>query len=98
MVGPLQVRPRRLIRRGFPLEDLPLLGVFALDSPTRPNPIGLTLVEFVGRDGRRLEVRGLDCFDGTPIPDIKAYRPGYRAEEFSMPAWYRQLKEGLGHI
>lgn len=97
-VGPLQVRPRRLVRRGFSLEDLPLLGVFALDSPTRPNPIGLTLVEFVGREGRSLEVRGLDCFDGTPILDIKAYQPGYRAEAFSMPTWYRRLADESGHI
>jgi tRNA (Thr-GGU) A37 N-methylase len=42
-IGPLQVKPMRLLKRGFKPEDLPLLGVFALDSPTRPNPIGLTL-------------------------------------------------------
>ena len=41
-IGPLKVKPRGLLRKGFKLEDLPLLGVFALDSPTRPNPIGLT--------------------------------------------------------
>ena len=39
-IGPLQVRPTRLLKRGFKPEELPVLGVFALDSPTRPNPIG----------------------------------------------------------
>jgi len=97
-VGPLQVRPRRLLRRGLRLEDLPLLGVLALDSPTRPNPIGLTLVRLLGRDRSRLSVVGLDCFDGTPILDIKGYRPDYRTSEFSTPGWYTRLMDESGHI
>lgn len=97
-IGPLQVRPRRLIRKGLSLEDLPLLGVFALDSPTRPNPIGLTLVRLLGRAGTRLSVKGLDCFDGTPILDVKGYQPDYRAEEFSTPGWYERLMDESGHV
>jgi tRNA-Thr(GGU) m(6)t(6)A37 methyltransferase TsaA len=97
-IGPLQVKPRRLVNKGFRLEDLPLLGVFALDSPTRPNPIGLTLVRFLGRQGRRLRVRGIDYFDGTPILDIKGYRPDYRAENFELPQWYKKLQDAKGHI
>ena len=97
-VGPLQVRPMRLVNRGFKLEELPVLGVFALDSPTRPNPIGLTLVRLMSREGRRLKVKGIDFFDGTPILDIKAYRPEYRADEFDVPEWYKKLKDAHGHI
>jgi len=97
-IGPLQVKPRRLVRRGFKPEELPLLGVFALDSPTRPNPIGLTLVRFLGRQGRFLKVSGLDFFDGTPILDIKGYRPGYRADEFSVPDWHKKFQDARGHI
>ncbi|HXV79407.1 MAG TPA: tRNA (N6-threonylcarbamoyladenosine(37)-N6)-methyltransferase TrmO [Candidatus Binatia bacterium] len=97
-IGPLQVKPSRLVKRGFKLEDLPLLGVFALDSPTRPNPIGLTLVRFVSRQGRHLKVKGLDFFDETPILDIKGYGPDYRADEFDLPAWYKKLKNAQGHI
>jgi tRNA-Thr(GGU) m(6)t(6)A37 methyltransferase TsaA len=97
-IGPLQVRPRRLTRRGWREEDLPLLGVLALDSPTRPNPIGLTLVRFLGRDGNRLAVGGLDCFDGTPILDVKAYQEDYRVGRFSVPAWYERLMDDSGHI
>lgn len=48
-------------------------GVFATRSPRRPNPIALTVVELLGRDGRRLKVRGVDMLDGTPILDIKPY-------------------------
>ena len=48
-------------------------GVFATRSPRRPNPIGLTVVQLLGRDHDRLQVRGVDMLDGTPILDIKPY-------------------------
>ncbi|TXM69508.1 tRNA (N6-threonylcarbamoyladenosine(37)-N6)-methyltransferase TrmO [Methylobacterium sp. WL120] len=57
-------------------------GTFSLRSPARPNPIALSVVELLGRDGATLTVRGLDCLDGTPLLDIKPYyattdsRPG----------------------
>jgi tRNA-Thr(GGU) m(6)t(6)A37 methyltransferase TsaA len=48
-------------------------GVFATRSPRRPNPIGLTVVELLGREGAVLRVRGVDMLDGTPILDLKPY-------------------------
>lgn len=48
-------------------------GVFATRSPLRPNPIALTTVELLRRDGATLHVRGVDMLDGTPILDIKPY-------------------------
>ena len=48
-------------------------GVFATRSPRRPNPIGLTVVRLLGREGTRLRVAGVDMLDGTPILDIKPY-------------------------
>jgi tRNA-Thr(GGU) m(6)t(6)A37 methyltransferase TsaA len=48
-------------------------GVFATRSPQRPNPIGLTVVELLGREGPRLRVRGVDMLDGSPVLDIKPY-------------------------
>ena len=55
-----------------PSDDRPH-GVFATRSPKRPNPIGLTVVELLRRDGPRLYVRGVDMLDQTPILDIKPY-------------------------
>lgn len=55
-----------------PSDDRPH-GVFATRSPRRPNPIGLTVVELLRREGRVLHVRGVDMLDGTPILDIKPY-------------------------
>lgn len=58
---------------GTPPSDDRTHGVFATRSPRRPNPIGLTVVELLRRDGRMLYVRGVDMLDGTPILDIKPY-------------------------
>ncbi len=63
---------------GFSLEARPPSdnrphGVFATRSPRRPNPIGLTVVELLRRDGAKLHVRGVDMLDGTPILDLKPY-------------------------
>ena len=55
-------------------------GVFATRAPRRPNPIGLTVVELLGRDGPRLRVRGVDMLDGTPIVDLKPYLSSVPAE------------------
>jgi len=95
-IGPLKVKPRRLLRRGFKIEELPSVGVFAIDSPTRPNPIGLSLVKLLRREGGRLFVLGLDCFDGAPILDIKPYRDDYRIDQYELADWYRELRNKIG--
>src|SRR5579859_727820 len=58
---------------GTPPCDTQPHGVFATRSPRRPNPIGLTVVELLGRQGSALRVRGVDMLEGTPILDIKPY-------------------------
>lgn len=58
---------------GTPPNDDRPHGVFATRSPRRPNPLALTVVELLGREGRRLRVRGVDMLEGTPILDIKPY-------------------------
>ena len=58
---------------GTPPTDTTPHGVFATRSPLRPNPIGLTVVRLVHRDGPTLHVAGLDMLDGTPVLDIKPY-------------------------
>jgi tRNA-Thr(GGU) m(6)t(6)A37 methyltransferase TsaA len=55
-------------------------GVFATRSPRRPNPLGLTVVRLLGRDGRHLRVAGVDMLDGTPVLDIKPYLSGVAPE------------------
>ena len=66
---------------GTPPSDNRPHGVFATRSPKRPNPIGLTTVELLRRQGRLLHVRGVDMLDGTPILDIKPYLSSIPSEE-----------------
>ena len=56
-------------------------GTFALRSPVRPNPIGLSLVKLERIEGNVLVVRGLDCLDGTPLVDIKPDRCDFSAKD-----------------
>jgi tRNA-Thr(GGU) m(6)t(6)A37 methyltransferase TsaA len=63
-----------------PADDRPH-GVFATRSPRRPNPLALTVVEFLRREGRLLSVRGVDMLDGTPVLDLKPYLSNIPAEK-----------------
>ena len=65
---------RRDLVRQSPGNDGKTHGTFGLRSPIRPNPIGISLVRLLGRDGSTLSVRGLDCLDGTPLLDLKPER------------------------
>ena len=56
-------------------------GVFATRSPQRPNPLGLTVVKLLGREGRRLRISGIDMLDGTPVLDIKPYLSSVPVED-----------------
>lgn len=63
-----------------PLDNRPH-GVFSTRSPRRPNPIALTVVELLHREGELLKVRGVDMLDGTPILDLKPYLSSIPAEK-----------------
>ena len=76
--------------------DMPLTGIFALRTPHRPNPIGITTVEIIRRDENRLVVRGLDAIDGTPVLDVKPYIPqwggGDSQDGARVPEWVGRLR------
>jgi tRNA-Thr(GGU) m(6)t(6)A37 methyltransferase TsaA len=75
---------------GTPPCDTRSHGVFATRSPYRPNPIGLTVVELLSREGSKLRVRGVDMLDGTPILDIKPYQSSVAQEKLRL-GWLGEL-------
>ncbi len=77
---------------GTPPSDNRQHGVFATRSPRRPNPIGMTTVELLQRDGCELHVRGVDMLEGTPILDIKPYLSSVRAEQLRR-GWLGEAEE-----
>lgn len=69
-------------------EGAPLTGVFSTRSPSRPNPIGLTVVKLESVEGCTLTVSGLDALEETPIIDIKPYSPrGDAHPDACTPEW-----------
>jgi tRNA (adenine37-N6)-methyltransferase len=77
-----------------PLDDRPH-GVFATRSPRRPNPIGLTVVRLLVREGPRLRVRGLDMLDGTPFLDLKPYLSSVPADDIRR-GWLAEAEARRG--
>ncbi len=77
---------------GFDLIQKPYLededrGMFAIRSPRRPNPIGVTVVSLLGIDGNRVLVKGVDMLDGTPLLDIKPYIPDFDSVADARTGW-----------
>jgi tRNA (adenine37-N6)-methyltransferase len=68
-------------------------GVFATRAPRRPNPIGLTVVQLLRREGPRLYVRGIDMLNGSPILDLKPYLSSVPADQLKR-GW---LAEAQAH-
>lgn len=84
----LRTRPR-----GEP--SLPEVGLFATRSPSRPNPLGLTLCELLAVEGPVLRVRGLDALDGSPVLDLKppSLREHEKLPEMRFPDWMKKLRD-----
>lgn len=68
-----------------PKSDGTTRGTLSLRSPVRPNPIGLSRVRLLARKGNVLEVRGLDCLDGTPLIDLKPDHCSYTVQAPPKP-------------
>ena len=67
-------------------------GSFALRSPVRPNPIAMSVVKLLAREGARLSVIGLDCLDGTPLIDIKPYFASVDSVPEAVVGWSKGEK------
>ena len=75
------------------LEVVPFLdtrpyGVFATRAPARPNPVGISVVRLIKREGSCLSISGIDIVDGTPLLDIKPYVPLCDAFTNGRTGWF----------
>ena len=68
------------------LDDLER-GIFSIRSPSRPNPIGISVVRILGIDDNIVTIRGIDIIDGTPLLDIKPYVPEFDAFRVERIGW-----------
>jgi tRNA (Thr-GGU) A37 N-methylase len=62
-------------------------GIFAIRGPTRPNPIGVSVVRLLRVESGILHVQDVDIVDGTPLLDIKPYVPEFDIREVERIGW-----------
>ena len=79
----------------IPYRDTVEHGLFATRAPVRPNPIGLSVVRLLRREGCVLHVADVDVLDRTPLLDIKPYVPAFDAHPASKAGWIETAREGL---
>ena len=73
-----------------PYMDEQLHGVFATRAPSRPNPIGMSVVRLVEREGNVLHVRNVDIVDKTSLLDIKPYVPDFDVTNVEKMGWLEE--------
>ena len=88
------------LSRKFSLKVKPFLddeshGLFATRAPSRPNAIGLSIVELIGTEKNILRVKNIDVLDGTPLLDIKPYVPGFDIRKVHRIGWMEKKIKNL---
>ncbi len=78
-----------------PFLDEQSRGLFATRAPSRPNPIGLSLVKIVRIEKNLIHVDRVDVLDGTPLIDLKPYVPAFEEVEEARIGW---LENARGRI
>ena len=77
-------QPRMSVK---PFLDSTMRGLFATRAPSRPNPIGLSIVRLLSIDGCTLHIQDLDLVDGTPLLDIKPFVPSFDCRPEATSGW-----------
>jgi len=81
-----------MVKQPVPLQSKPFLdnefrGVFAMRTPFRPNPIGLSILEVLNVNKNKIDVNNVDLLDKTPILDIKPYVAQFDSRETKRIGW-----------
>jgi len=83
---------RKISLKVQPFLDDQLHGIFTTRHPCRPNPLGLSAVRLIERQGNFLSFKGADMLDGTPLLDIKPYIPEFDIFAVEKTGWYQNRK------
>ena len=80
------------LSKKFSLKVKPFLdhqkrGLFATRAPSRPNPIGLSVVQLISITESNLEIQDVDVVDRTPLLDIKPYVPDFDIRKVDRFGW-----------
>jgi len=78
-----------------PFLDEQSRGLFATRAPSRPNPIGLSLVKIVRIEKNLIHVDRVDVLDGTPLIDLKPYVPAFEEVEEARIGWLENARSRI---
>ncbi len=70
-----------------PYLDNKARGIFSTRAPSRPNPIGISVVRLVKIEEALLQIQDVDIVDGTQLLDIKPYVPSFDVRETVKIGW-----------
>lgn len=70
-----------------PFMDEKKHGIFAMRGPSRPNPIGFSIVRLIQIKENKLTIADVDILDGTPLLDIKPYVPEFDQRTKTRIGW-----------
>lgn len=76
----------------IPFLDNQQRGIFATRSPSRPNPIGLSIVELVSVEESKIHIQNVDMLNGTPLIDIKPYVPEFDQQVEFKTGWFEKYR------
>jgi tRNA-Thr(GGU) m(6)t(6)A37 methyltransferase TsaA len=88
-----------------PLKQIPFLlraqqqtmGMFAIRTPRRINPIGLSLIQLLEVTEQTIRFAGVDLLDGTPVIDLKPYVARFdRPPDEPRCGWYDSVSMSDG--
>ena len=91
------------LSKKFSLKVKPFLddqkrGLFATRAPSRPNPIGLSVVRLISITNGSLQIQNVDVVDGTPLLDIKPYVPGFDVYQVDQFGWIGNKTRGVEEV
>ena len=87
-------QPQMIVK---PYLDTESHGLFAIRAPSRPNPIGITIVRLTGIEGTRLTVEGVNMLDMTPLLDIKPFVPEFDNRLNATSGWLEKSQLTRDH-
>ncbi|MFP3982883.1 MAG: tRNA (N6-threonylcarbamoyladenosine(37)-N6)-methyltransferase TrmO [Desulfurivibrionaceae bacterium] len=84
--------------RVMPFLDSEPRGLFATRAPSRPNPIGLSIVRLDRIEGGLIYIRNVDILDGTPLLDIKPYVPEFDTQMEVRTGWLEKSGDKVSEL
>jgi len=88
------------LSKQYSLEVIPFMdnkphGLFSTRAPSRPNPIGLSVVGLRNVEKNNLYVKDIDIINGTPLLDIKPFVGEFDQVESIKKGW---LEKNIGKL